>query len=129
MPILFHAFHKAVDQLPFETCGNHIANLARRYPELKIIMAHFGGNAYHGIPPVRDLKNVWIDSSSSIFRGDEFRYVIEQVGVDRILFGSDAPGNFIVNLGQVQELNLSKEDKDKILYKNTLHVFDPNFRL
>ncbi len=129
MPILIHAFHKAVGQLPNETLGNHVANLARRYPELKIIMAHFGGNAYHGIPPIRSCKNVWVDSSDSIFRGDELQYVIEQIGAERILFGSDMPGNFIVNLGQVYELSLSAEQRDAILYKNALRVFDTSFRL
>lgn len=129
VPILIHAFYKAVWQLPNETRANHVANLAHRYPELKIIMAHFGGSAYHGLPAIRDCSNVWVDNSGSIFRGDEMQYAIEMLGVDRILFGSDMPGNFIVNLGQVQELCLSKEDEHKILYKNALHVFDQKFRI
>lgn len=129
IPILIHSFYKAINQLPNETLGGHVANLARRYPELKIIMAHFGGCAYHGIPAIRDCKNVWVDNSGSIFRGDDMAYAIEMLGVDRILFGSDMPGNYIVNLGQVLELPLSEEAKDKILYKNALKVFDRNFRL
>ena len=124
MPILFHAFYKAHDQLLYETLGNHIANIARRYPELKVIMAHLGGSAYHAIPAIRAVPNVWVDMCSSIFRGDELQYTIEQIGVDRILFGSDMPGNYIVNVGQVEELDLTQEEKDKIYYKNTLHVFD-----
>lgn len=128
-PVLIHAFYKAVWQLPNETLGGHVANLARRYPELKIIMAHFGGSAYHGLPAIRDCKNVWVDNSGSIFRGDEMQYAIEMLGVERILFGSDMPGNFIVNLGQVLELPLSATDRDRILYQNALHVFDRNFRL
>ncbi len=129
MPILFHAFYKAHDQLLYETLGNHIANIARRYPELKIIMAHLGGSAYHSIPAIRALPNVWVDMCSSIFRGDELQYTIEQVGAHRILFGSDMPGNYIVNVGQVEELDLSDEDKDKIYYKNTLKLFDTSFHI
>ncbi|MEG2857874.1 MAG: amidohydrolase family protein, partial [Clostridia bacterium] len=127
VPVLIHAFHKAVGQLPNETLGGNVAKLARRYPELKIIMAHLGGNAYHGLPPVIDCKNVWTDISGSIFRGDELAYAIDMIGASRIMFGSDMPGNFIVNLGQVTELALAKDDSDAILYKNALRVFDPKF--
>ena len=129
MPILFHAFYKAHDQLLYETLGNHIANIARRYPELKVIMAHLGGSAYHAIPAIRAIPNVWVDISGSIFRGDELQYTIEQIGVDRVLFGSDLSpaSNYIVSAGQVEELDLTQEEKDKIYYKNTLHVFDRNF--
>ena len=38
VPILVHAFHKAVGQLEFESLGEHVANLAAKYPEAKIIM-------------------------------------------------------------------------------------------
>lgn len=112
-----------------ESQGGNVATLARRYPELKIIMAHLGGNCYHGLPAIADCKNVWVDNSSSIFRGDDLSYAIKTIGVDRILFGSDMPGNFLVNLGQVLELPLSESDRDKILYKNALKVFDCNYRV
>src|SRR5690554_3484111 len=32
IPILIHAFHKAVGQLDDESVGSHVANLARKYP-------------------------------------------------------------------------------------------------
>lgn len=130
MPILFHAFYKAHDQLLYETRGNHIANIARRYPELKIIMAHLGGSAYHAIPTIRNIPNVWVDMCSSIYRGDELQYTIEQIGADRIMFGTDVPSvNPIVNRGKVEELDLTQEEKDKIYYKNTLKFFDPSFHI
>ena len=84
-PILIHSFHKAVGQLPFETTGEHVANLARRYPQARILMAHLGGNAYHGLPAIRDCPNVWTDICSSIFRGDSLSYALELLGEDRIL--------------------------------------------
>lgn len=129
VPLLLHTFHKAVNQLPFETTGEHVANLAKRYPELKIIMAHLGGNCYHGIPAIRDLKNVWVDFSGSSYRSDELPYTVENVGVDRILFGTDCPINCTVSLGQLDEIELSEDDKDKIRYKNALKILDRNFRL
>ena len=129
VPLLLHAFHKAVNQLPFETTGEHVANLAKRYPELKIIMAHLGGNSYHGIPAIRDLENVWVDFSGSSYKADELQYAVENVGTDRILFGSDWPILYTSSLGQLEELDLPEEEKDKIRYKNALKIFDRNFRL
>ena len=126
-PILIHAMHKAVNQLPNESLGQHVAALARRYPELKIIMAHLGGNCYHGIPAIMDCPNVWVDHSSSIFRGDDLAYAVEMLGADRVLFGSDMPGNYLVNVGQVEELPISDEEKEKIYAKNALRVFDSKF--
>ena len=129
VPLLIHSFHKATGQLPFETTGKHVANLAKRYPELKIIMAHLGGNCYDGIPAIRDYENVWVDYSGTMYRADELPYAIENVGVDRVLFGTDCPIIYTSSLGQIQEIDLPEEDKDKICYKNALKVFDRNFRL
>ena len=129
IPILVHAFHKAVNQLPNETTGKHTAALARRYPQAKLIMAHLGGNCYHGLPAIRDCPNVWVDYSGSLFRGDELQYAVDLLGVDRIVYGSDMPGPYLDNLGQLLELGLPEEDRDKIAYKNTQKLFDRSFRL
>ena len=41
----------------------NIRNLALRYPELQIIMAHTGTNPYRGVQNVYGLKNVYVDFS------------------------------------------------------------------
>lgn len=127
IPILIHSFHKAVDQLEFETTGVHVANLAERYPNAKLLMAHFGGNCYHGIRAVRGYRNVWHDFSGSPFRRDDVDYAVERVGADRIVFGSDMPITYLVNYGQVEEANLTAEQRERIYSKNALELFDRNF--
>ena len=124
MPILIHAFHKANNQLEFESLGTNVARLAERYPEARIIMAHLGGNCYNGIKPVRDYENVYVDISGSLFRRDELDYTVKQIGSERILFGTDMIGSFLVNLGQVEEADLTHEQKAMILYGNALRIFD-----
>jgi predicted TIM-barrel fold metal-dependent hydrolase len=47
---------------------------------------------------------------------------VEQLGAERILFGSDMPGSYLVNVGQVEEANLTHEQKDLIYYKNALRM-------
>lgn len=129
IPILIHSFHKAVDQLPYETTGVHVARLADRYPNAKLLMAHFGGNCYHGIRALRGYRNVWHDFSGSPFRRDDVDYAVERVGADRIVFGSDMPITYLVNYGQVEEADLTEEQREMIYSKNALQLFDRSYRV
>lgn len=129
VPMLVHAFYKATGQYPNESIGKNVAVLARRYPELKIIMAHLGGNCYDGIPAIRDCPNVWVDYSGSVFRADELDYALEHVGEDRIVHGSDMPGAYLMSYGQVLGLHVSDAVREKILWRNAVKLFDRNFRL
>lgn len=122
LPILLHSFHKAVGQLENESTGTNVANLARLYPEAKIIMAHLGANCYHGIKAIRNCKNVWVDISGSMFRRDDIDYTVKQIGADRILFGTDMPGPYLTNLGRIEEADLTQEERDLIYYKNALKI-------
>lgn len=127
-PILIHAFRKEVDQLPNESLAPHVANLANRYPEAKILMAHLGGNAYYGIKPIVENKNVWVDISGSIFRRDELDYTVDLIGSNRVIFGSDMPGaSYIANVGQVEEADLTDSQREDIYYNNAVKFFDRGF--
>lgn len=124
VPILIHAFHKAIGQLKNESLGPNVANLAKLYPESKIMMAHLGANCYLGVKSIKDCPNVSVDVSGSIFRKDDIDYTKQLLGVDRILFGSDMPDiNFIVSYGQIEEADLTAEEKEQIYYKNALKLF------
>lgn len=129
LPVLIHSFKKSVPQVANESTSVNIRNLALRYPELKIIMAHVDGNCYHGVQLIRDLKNVWVDVSGTTNRTNEVEYAVENLGADKVLFGTDLPGcSFAIPYGKVLEAGISEESKEKILYKNTLKVFDASFR-
>lgn len=123
IPVLIHCWHKVHHQFPQESVGSHVANLARRYPEAKLIMAHLGGNCYHGLPAIRDFANVRCDFSGSIFRGGELEYAVHTLGADRVLFGSDLPNFYLDCYGQVLEADLPQEDKEKILWRNASSLF------
>ena len=122
IPILIHAFKKAIGQLEFESVGPNVAELAGRYPEARFIMAHLDGNAYHGIKCIKNYKNVWVDFSGSIYRRDDVDYTVEQIGAERIVFGTDMVGSYLVNYGQVEEADLTPEQREMIYYKNALKV-------
>lgn len=123
IPILVHSFHKAVGQLENESTGIETSNLARLYPEARIIMAHLGANCYHGIKAIRDCKNVWVDISGSMFRRDDIDYTVSQIGPQRILFGTDMPGaSFLTNMGRIEEADLTEEERDMIYYGNAMEI-------
>ena len=125
IPLLIHAFQKYNGLLPDENTGYNVAVLANRYPEAKLIMAHLGGDAYHGIKPVRECKNVWTDFSGSNFRAGELDYTVKLLGAKRVLFGTDMPpAPFLTNLGIVEDAAVSEEDKQDILWRNACKLFN-----
>ena len=126
-PVLFHTFVKAVGQLRYETTSYHIGNIAARYPESKIIMAHLGGEPYHAIRNVAKYQNVWIDHSGTLVGSNDLNHTIDLVGVDRVLFGSDMPITYAGAYGQVLEAKLTEEERQKIFWKNTAELFGEGF--
>jgi len=123
IPILAHAFHKATGLLENESTAEHIRCLALRYPELKIIMAHLGGNLYHGLRCIADLENVYSDFSGTMIGTGDIDYTVETIGEDRILFGTDLPSGGRQCVAQVEETNLTQQQKEKIYYKNAQKIF------
>jgi len=94
------------------------------FPDLKIVCAHWGGGLplYALMPEVaRALTNVSFDTAATLFlyQAGIFKQVSDIIGSDKILFGTDYPlisqGRIIA---QIQSLELTKEDKSKILGGN-----------
>lgn len=76
---------------------DRVASLAERYGGLRVIAAHLGGGLpfYAHMPEVRALcrANLWFDTAAVPFLYDAgaYRTVIDLVGADRLMFGSDHP--------------------------------------
>lgn len=119
LPTLIHAMHKSVGQLPLESDPTHIATLARRYPEAKIILPHIGGNFYYTCDIIADLPNVYTDPSGTYCETGMLEHAVKLLGPDRVLFGSDAPGaDFANNLAKVLAADLPPDAMHKVLYAN-----------
>ena len=72
-----------------------IGALAERFPKMRFILAHAarGFNPHHtieGIGALRGLRNVWCDTSAVTDSG-AFEAIIQTLGYDRLLYGSDFP--------------------------------------
>jgi uncharacterized protein len=72
-------------------------HLATLYPELKLILAHFGGGLflYEIMPEVkRVMKNVWYDTAGTPLNypvDTMFKTALNCVGHEKLLYGSDYP--------------------------------------
>lgn len=73
-----------------------LLKLAQNFPELQIVLAHWGGGLpfYELMPEVREAtRNVYYDSAAStyLYGFDVFPVVASLVGHERILWGTDYP--------------------------------------
>ena len=94
------------------------------FPELKLVCAHWGGGLpfYALMPEVKKaLGNVFFDTAASplLYSPQVYQQVVQLVGGDRILFGSDypllAPSRL---LKEIEAVGLPPETKELILGGN-----------
>ncbi len=97
-PLLTHASEPVGHSYPGkgQTFPKKLISLARNFPDLKIVMAHWGGGLpfYDLMPELHEiLLNVYYDSAAStyLYRFDVFPVAARIVGADRILWGTDYP--------------------------------------
>ncbi|MBP1996874.1 amidohydrolase family protein [Paenibacillus eucommiae] len=110
LPILIHSWRKTVGQLPYESTAEHVADLAERYPEARIIMAHMGGQVETAMNTIAAYNNVYTDTSGSPIGGNEVALAVDRLGPERVIFGSDLGGACLAsNLGKVLGAGLSPE--------------------
>lgn len=123
VPVLIHTFYKVTGQLKHESLGANVANLAARYPEAKLLMAHLGADCLRELKPIQPYPNVSVDISGSIFHRDDIDYAKKLLGADRIVFGTDMPlVSFLNTYGQVQEADLTDAERQAVLSGNALRL-------
>jgi uncharacterized protein len=95
-----------------------------KYPNLKLVCAHWGGGLpiYSLMPRVKPFfKELYFDSAASpfLYSPEIYSQVAQLVGFDKILFGSDYP---LLSprrlLNEIESLNISEETKKAILAGN-----------
>ncbi len=100
-----------------------MAEIAKKYPRVRFIAAHFGGWSEWDSAEscLCGLENVWVDSSSSFYEMPPERAVelIEKYGADRVFFGTDYPmWDAKDELEYIDKLPLNDNAKEKLLWKN-----------
>jgi predicted TIM-barrel fold metal-dependent hydrolase len=97
-PILLHASEPVGHLYPGKGTAtpDRLLTFLSAFPELRVVLAHWGGGLpfYELMPEVAAITDrVLYDSAAStyLFQPRVFRAVLDIVGADRVLFGSDHP--------------------------------------
>jgi predicted TIM-barrel fold metal-dependent hydrolase len=126
IPVLFHT---GIDPIPGMEIYGHpkdVADVAREFPNLRIIMAHLGTPFIEETQDVlRSHQNVFADVSFfiEIAGSDNAACIIRRMGAEKLMFGSDFP--FIRPVSAIDSLlctDLNDEDKERIFWKNAREV-------
>ncbi len=124
LPILLHTGDTRYDFSNPE----RMKPVLEKYPNLTVIGAHFGGwSCWHkAAEMLSKYPNFYVDCSSTFgwLEPDDVRGLIEVYGADKVLFGVDYPmWTHEVEFDKFMQMGLTREDREKILYKNAVRLF------
>lgn len=126
MPILFHVG----DPRSEYSLPSKLAKIAKMYPQLLCIAAHFGGwSRWDEIDCYLGLENIYFDTSSTLalYDKEKAKKIIYKHGVKKFFFGTDFPmWDPKTEVQRILDLNLPDKDLENIFYKNFERVFDLN---
>lgn len=122
IPVFIHSGHPPYS-LPWS-----IALLAERFPKVKVVMIHMGHG--HGVYIDAALKmakrysNIYLEMSGMPM-GVKIKEAYEDVGPDRIMFGTDFPFHHpSVEIQKVLTCGLPDEALEDIFYNNVRKLFE-----
>jgi len=129
VPILQHAYFRLGGNRPGESSPSDVAALARRHPEARFIAAHTGGDWEQGIRAIRELPNVYAETSGFDPTSGMVEMAVRELGAPRVLFGSDAGGrSFASQLAKVESADLPAADRRRVLRGNLEALLAPALR-
>lgn len=121
MPVIIHANEPIGHEYAgkTQTSLKELETFIKFYPQLKIILAHWGGGIYmyELMKEIKEqFKNVYYDNAATVFLYDAKIYrIVRELGLmDKVLFGSDypllSPKRYEkgVQLSELSELELKK---------------------
>ena len=101
------------------------ADYARKHPDLEFVFTHTGYYefGYSTIEAVKDLPNVWVETSGQMDVG-VLKKSVEVLGSKRICFGTDWPYKPVnVEVEKFFELGLMESQLEDIFYKNAEYLW------
>jgi len=102
-----------------------------KYQDVEFVMGHSGGRGSGHVQAVavaRKYPNVYLDVSGDIFSMGLICWLVEAVGADRVLFGSDQPWiDPTAHLARIMLAEITEEAKRLILRDNALRVYQQEY--
>jgi len=117
------------DNNPGESTPMEVVALAKRFPTVRFICGHSGGDWELGIRAVREQKNVLLEFAGSDPHSGSVDLAVKELGVDRIVWGGHGPSrSYATEFGKVLDADLSRADRMKIFGGNFRRLAAPIFR-
>lgn len=119
LPLIIHTGTGAPHSLP-----SLYVIPAKRFPEVKIILAHCGGGGMffaEAIVAALSCENIWLELSTLL--PHQLLQVLKHVQPSRLMIGSDLPENLATELFKIFSLEVADEIKQDILWKTACRLF------
>jgi predicted TIM-barrel fold metal-dependent hydrolase len=128
LPIISHTWNISTYH-PSQKCAftGKFEKYVSEYPDVTFTFAHSGGR-YDGIVEAvrigKGHKNCYFDIAGDIWGNGVLDYLVDNVGADRVMYGSDC---YMIEhrpmLGVILGSDLKEADKEKIFRYNALKVY------
>lgn len=110
------------------TWGEEIVGLAENVaatPQARVIAAHMGGPDWRLAPEAAAVTDrLWFEPCYSIAEAGRVRWVLDRIGPERMLFGSDSTLiDPAVTLGAVRAAGLSADEERLVMWQNATELF------
>lgn len=144
LPVVFHCGRVANARLNRYSDLETIRPLIEKYRRLPFVLTHMAdGNVGDVLAAAREYDNVSFDTSivisgyppilstndASWLDDGEVTDVINRIGADRVMFGSDYPwGSQVHDVPRILGLKLDEEQKRRILSENAARIFKLKIR-
>ena len=97
---------------------------ARRWPALRIVLAHCGGGGLllgEAILAAKFCPNIWLELSCLM--PNHVHEALHHVAPERLMIGSDLPENLEVEIGKIEGLAVEEAVKSAILWDTAVRLF------
>ncbi|MCK5542332.1 MAG: amidohydrolase family protein [Desulfobacterales bacterium] len=131
LPCMIHTNEPVGHKYPGKTpvTLEQIYNLAKAFPDNKLVFAHWGGGVFFYNIMKKEvktvLKNVWFDTAASPFLYDPsiYKLAVDTGIIDKVLLGTDypllKPDRYIKD---IEKSGISSLDKEKIIMGNAYSI-------
>jgi hypothetical protein len=128
VPILEHAGYPTTPEhwkaQPNMSHAGDFVRVARLYPEAMLIEAHIGGGGdwEWAIKQLRQAPSVYLDTSGSVIDAGMVEMAASELGVERLLFGTDM--TMEGGVGKILGADVTASGKEQIFWKNMRKILD-----
>ncbi|MBP8745053.1 MAG: amidohydrolase family protein [Syntrophorhabdus sp.] len=124
LPGLIEKLRKINKPIVFEEDFEFTVKFVNMAEGVTLIIPHLGllgGNPYDFLRAFKDNESIYFDTA--LASRDQIKKFVETIGPERVIFGSDVPfGSMASELDKVMSLQIPREDKELLLYKNIINL-------